>query len=506
MTVSTGRMALLSIGHRLARDEQGATLIYVSLALTVFMGFAALVIDGSRLYTLDTEMQSAADALALAGAAELDGGSDAITRATAAMDNLVKNYETFGDSATAITGYAARYLDSLPANDADEITDEYETDQPVEARFVEVRLLQEEGEGDEDGADNTRSFSTLFAAAIGGGDTIGAGAVAVAGFTSAVCEFTPLFMCNPYDSPEEFLTNVGEPEERRRLIALKQSSGASAKYGPGNFGFLTHIGDSNTEKDNFKELLAKVDPGQCFKQSGVDTEPGNKVSARTALNTRFDLYDGNFNKHKNKAEYRPAENVTKGYIGNCSNQALESPPAMAFPLDSDTLTDSNRMGNGDWSGQFEEYWDINHPDGPAPEAGWTNANPPSRYDVYRWEIENEEIPDNSASPANAEDGNPQCNKDHLSDDPDRRILYAAIIDCEAYGDLVKGRATGIPVLAFVKMFMTQPMNKKDTCGLSKDEDDEVVEGCNDTLYVEMIDKVEPGIDDEVLHDIVQLYR
>ncbi|HEX4913078.1 MAG TPA: pilus assembly protein TadG-related protein, partial [Vicinamibacterales bacterium] len=54
--------------RRLARDESGAALIYVSIALTVFMGFAALVIDGSRLFTLDTELQSAADALALAGA------------------------------------------------------------------------------------------------------------------------------------------------------------------------------------------------------------------------------------------------------------------------------------------------------------------------------------------------------------------------------------------------------------------------------------------------------
>src|SRR5688572_5808714 len=505
MSISVAGKQLLSFGRRLAHDEQGATLIYVSITLTVFMGFAALVIDGSRLFTLDTEMQSAADALALAGAAELDGNSDAITRATAAMDNLVKNYETFGDSETAITDYAAQYLDSLPAHDADEITAGNQTDEPAEARFVEVRLLQEDGDEDGPGEDNSRSVDTLFAPAIGGGDTVGAGATAVAGYTAAVCKFTPLFMCNPYDSPGEFLTKVGTPEERRRLIALKQSNGASAKYGPGNFGFLTHIGDTKSEKDNFKELLAKVDPGQCFRQTGVDTEPGNKVSARTALNTRFDLYDGNFNKHKNKAEYRPAENVTKGYVGNCANQKLESPPAMAFPLDSDTLTDPNRMGNGDWNDQFEKYWDINHPDGPEHELEWTNENPPSRYEVYQWEIDNEAIPNNSEAPANAENGNPQCNPDHPSD-LDRRILYAAVIDCEAYGDLVKGRATDIPVLAFVKMFMTQPMNKKDTCGLSKDEDDEVVEGCNDTLYVEMVDKVQPGIDDEVLHDIVQLYR
>src|SRR3989337_1294564 len=101
----------------LGRDEGGATLIYVSIALTVFMGFAALVIDGGRLFTLDTEMQSAADAIALAGAAELDGNTDAQTRANAAMANLVQNSQTFGTGAAAITGFSRRFLDELPDDD-----------------------------------------------------------------------------------------------------------------------------------------------------------------------------------------------------------------------------------------------------------------------------------------------------------------------------------------------------------------------------------------------------
>lgn len=492
MRISTGRMRMLGFGRRLARDERGATLVYVSLALTVFMGFAALVIDGSRLFTLDTEMQSAADALALAGAAELDGAPDAITRANRAMDNLVQNSETFGDSATAITGYEARFLDSLPSDDQD-ITADYVTAAPAAARFVEVRLLQEAGEGAED---NSRSISVLFATAIGGGDTASAGAVAVAGFTSAVCKFTPLFMCNPYSSPAEFWSKVGTPAERRRIIALKQSNGGEddPKYGPGNFGFLGSIDDATS----FKESLAKVDPGACFEQTGVDTEPGNKVSARTALNTRFDIYQGNFKnptKFRDNPNYRPAQNVTKGYMPQGGNDCKQEPkpPAMGFPLDSNIGGDTP-MGNGDWNGEFNNYWTTNHPSTSNP---WGTGDLPSRYDVYRWEIENE-IPDNSPT---GENGNPMCSASETPDEPDRRILYAAVIDCAAYGDLVKGKATDIPVLSFVKMFMTQPMAKKDECG----EDDETVD-CNNTLFVEMVDVVQPGIDDEVIHDIVQLYR
>src|SRR5262245_52153154 len=60
--MSVERMQLLTrLSRSLARSEDGAVLIYASIALAVFMGFAALVIDGGRLFTLDTEMQSAAD-------------------------------------------------------------------------------------------------------------------------------------------------------------------------------------------------------------------------------------------------------------------------------------------------------------------------------------------------------------------------------------------------------------------------------------------------------------
>jgi hypothetical protein len=508
MKISTGRKDISGFGRRLARDERGATLIYVSLALTVFMGFAALVIDGSRLYTLDTEMQSAADALALAGAAELDGAPGAIDRATNAVDNLVQNYETFGDSATAITGYVARFLSGLPANDADPITDDLVLD-PLDAdsdglaRFIEVRLLQEAGEGAED---NTRSISVLFATAIGGGNTARAGAVAVAGFTQAVCKFTPLFICNPYenetggDTLAYFTSKIEDPAERRRIIALKKS-GSGASLFPGNFGFLeSDLGPGAAE---LKNSLARVDPGTCFVRDGVETQTGSVNSARHAINTRFDVYEGNFNSVKNNSAFRPAQNVTKGYLagGNACNAAPDEtvpPVAMALPTDSMIATDGNRMGNGDWDGKFGDYWNINHPDWPTPPNGWSDANLPTRYDVYRWEVEENEIPDNSDS--GGENGNagllPRCTGSTPTDDPDRRNIYAAVLNCNEL-DLTGGSGGTVPALAFIKMFITQPMTKLPGTGLT-DEDD--------TLYVEMVDIVDPGVDAEVVHDMVQLYR
>ncbi|HEX6119182.1 MAG TPA: pilus assembly protein TadG-related protein, partial [Dongiaceae bacterium] len=179
------------------------------------MGFAALVIDGGRLYTLDTEMQSAADALALAGAAELDGNDDAITRADNAMGKsasvtpLVQNDQTFASGARAITGFSRRFLTKLPADSQPlSAADAFVTTDPATARFVQVNLT---------GPDD-RSIDTLFAPAIGGSSTADAGAVAIAGFTSAVCKFTPLFMCNPYedagiDTFAEFKEQIDDPEQ-----------------------------------------------------------------------------------------------------------------------------------------------------------------------------------------------------------------------------------------------------------------------------------------------------
>lgn len=507
MRVSTVSNSI-SVIRRLARDESGAALIYVSIALTVFMGFAALVIDGSRLFALDTELQSAADAIALAGAAELDGNADAEDRAILAMNNLVQNADTFGNDPTAIAGateYTPRFLSALPDDDQP-LSDATVAATQAEARFVEVRV-------------NERQVDSMFATAIGGEDTTGADAVAVAGFTSAVCKFTPLFMCNPFEADDDSLAYFTEQfdttAEKRRIIALKKS-GSGASYTPGNFGFLeSELGPG---AKSLAESLASTDPAACFRQDGVETKTGSTNSVHKAINVRFDLYaNGLPGSWKTSSDYRPAKNVTKGYLqtgggggsggggggggGNPCNVDLDtSSPlkATGFPVDSSIGT--NRIGNGTWN--FETYWDLNHGnrDGVYNAAadgnttGWDNGNLPTRYDVYRWEIDNSAIPNKSS--VGGENGNPACSSATVTDEPDRRIIYAAVINCTEQ-DLKGGSGDTIPALTFVKMFVTQPMTKLPGTGHT-DEDD--------TLYVEMVDIVKPGVDDEVVHDIVQLYR
>ncbi len=66
-------------------DTAGVILPYVTLMLVVIVGVSVLALDGSRYMSLQTQLQNGADALALAGAAELDRTPTAIERANKAI-------------------------------------------------------------------------------------------------------------------------------------------------------------------------------------------------------------------------------------------------------------------------------------------------------------------------------------------------------------------------------------------------------------------------------------
>jgi len=79
-----------------------------------------------------------------------------------------------------------------------------------------------------------------------------------------------------------------------------------------------------------------------------------------------------------------------------------------------------------------------------------------------------------------------CYGGGLSDVPDRRTLYAAVINCQSLG-LVGGAHSNVPVAAFAKLFLTLPLQPSQT-----------------DLYVELNGLVKPG--DGSNFDMVQLYR
>ena len=80
----------------LGANEDGTMLIIWGVSFVLIFGIVALSFDLGRVAITQTELQSYADNVALAAAGELDGESDAITRATSAAANLIADRKTFG--------------------------------------------------------------------------------------------------------------------------------------------------------------------------------------------------------------------------------------------------------------------------------------------------------------------------------------------------------------------------------------------------------------------------
>ena len=79
---------------RILWDDRGYALVLTLLFMPVFIGLSLIIIDLGRGNNAHSDLQAAADALALAAAGELDGGPDSITRAKEAMAE-VRNSVSF---------------------------------------------------------------------------------------------------------------------------------------------------------------------------------------------------------------------------------------------------------------------------------------------------------------------------------------------------------------------------------------------------------------------------
>src|SRR5262249_31938695 len=220
-------------------DTSGSILPYVTGLLVVIVGTSVLALDGGRSMSLQTQLQKGADALALAGAAELDRMPSSITRATDAVNNLISNGSVFGPSGTqAVVASNIRFLSSLPASDNTAITNAYETNDGVQARFIEVTVT-------------SITLPTILPASFFcGANAKTAGASAVAGMDQVACGITPIFICNPFEQSgdtydqavQRLQTANTDSSFQSKLIRFgNPTNGGSGTWGPGDFGYLTPI-------------------------------------------------------------------------------------------------------------------------------------------------------------------------------------------------------------------------------------------------------------------------
>jgi hypothetical protein len=462
--------------------------------LVVIVGLSVLALDGARFMSLQTQLQNGADALALAGAAELDRLPDAERRARTAIQRLLTNSTLFGSRANRTIAVSnIKFYSRLPAKDASPMSAGTLATGPGNARFVSVTV-------------RPVTLPTILPAAIfGGANTVTTTASAVAGFDQVVCGVTPIYVCNPYetagmtyDEASEALQHAAaNPSDQGRLMRLRQYNG-NGLYAAEDYGFLNSP-TLGSDEMSLIDSIAVVRPAACFLQRGVNFRPGLVRFVHEGFNVRFDIYEGAMNANYNDSNYRPAQNVRKGYVlasgdenqNACAarrgaNWPIGSPPNRVTGLPLDRTWPIDSMGEGNWD--FDTYWQVNHGDSEPPPTltggAASNADVPSRYRVYRYEIEEGHVADVSVG---GESGAPACySGDYLSGTPDRRILHAAIVNCQSLQ--LEGEVQfKVPVAAFGKLFLTLPLERSQT-----------------DLYVEMVGLVRPG--DGVSYDVVQLYR
>jgi len=449
-------------------DRDGAIIPYLAMMLAVIIGLSALALDGSRLMSAQTQLQNGADALALAGAAELDRRPDSIIRAEAAIRSLVANPVT----GTGIdqTAQASRidFLQSLPASDDLPVTSANLTDDPTLAAYVQVSVTPV-------------TMQTIFPISLAAGRlNISLSAQAVAGYDQIVCNISPLYVCNPfetqgmtnYQATQALVAASQDPVSQRRLVRLAGSQFNNRGYGAGGIGYVASAtgfypvsacGPGSAY--GVPQALAAPRLRACFRLSGVNLLPSDDRPAMEGLNTRFDIYAGGFNSCR---IYAPDQNVRKGFIavGNVNwcnaipmgtNWPMPTPNATALPVDqnmigADGMLDTNvDVGNGIWN--CAVYWSVAHFAGPgkgAPPPGCISAATISRYQVYNYEMNF--LADRSLA---GEIGAPRCAPPGVNG---RRVIAAAIINCGSTPVPMHNDAQGVPVAAFGRFFLVLPAN------------------------------------------------
>jgi Flp pilus assembly protein TadG len=482
--------------RQLWSDCEGVILPYVAIMLGVIIGLSALALDGGRLMSIQTQLQNGADALALAGAAELDRRPDSIIRARAAIQDLVKNPISGAEIGQTAEVASVDFLQSLPASDDLPITTANLTNDPTLVAYVQVTL-------------KPVAMQMIFPLSAGLA-RLTVGAQAVAGYDQIVCNAQPLYVCNPFETSgmtyfqatQALIEADQNSAAPHRLIRLAGSQFKNGGYSAGDTGYLipaTGALPTNAcgpgGEHGIPQALASTQLQICFRLTGVTLVPGDKQPAADGLNTRFDIYANGFQSCR---VYPPDQNVRKGFIamGNINwcdaipappNWPLSNPLAAALPVDSNMIrADASfdptvSLGNGTWN--CAAYWSIEHSLGPGKNslpAGCTATATISRYDVYRYELNF--LSDRSVG---AEFGGPRCNPAGAAN---RRIITTPIVNCGSSPVPVLNNAESVPVAGFGRFFLTLPAET----------------GTNGNPYAEFVGLVKRS--DPLSTDMVQLNR
>lgn len=471
------------------KDDGGAVLVYVTLLILALIALLSLAIDGARVMYLNGNLQEIADAAALAGAKELDGRADAITRATDKAVNYLKNHPEWSDvqySGTEIVSSGPGKPTFFESLEPDVVTQD-----PRKAAFIRVNTA-------------TRAVGLTFGRSLTSDQTASTFAQATARSAFAACDAIQSFLCNPWESEQETnslggaLNWVNKVQPGQMFVLAGGSGGAE-----GNWGLIDPPGGSGHNPHDQAAFWAEVAKDSCSLKNANEitnyVDPGNNASAaRPGINVRFDnpvqhlnntaapiVIDGwasqgagGFGCQNNISatggvtstgrSFSQADTDWQSYQAYCN---ATSPQLGSCPLPRDRdLTPVNsaspgltRRGTGVNPADLDAYW-HNHHDGARPEQLNT------RYKIYQCEVD----PSNrdkcfgasgnfTSQSSNREHPTPRCNESIVGQ-ASRRLVKVALVDCNYWG--ITGASKPLPIVTLMaEFFMTEPAETSSTPSL-----------------------------------------
>ena len=529
------------------KDTTGAIAAMMALSFLALVGLLALSIDLGRAWDLDTELQNAADAAALAGATQLDGELGAISRATDAARgalSLATNIQTFAtDGVGNDVGIAqVTFYSSLGDPDATPPEPPVVTNDDVDATYIEVMT-------------DTRTVGYYLAAAVGAVSSASPVGQATAFSGSAFCQTPPLFTCAPDDgdTPPTALPLTAADVGKGVWMKGKETGGGGGggDLFPGNFGLLCLNQEDGTtvcQNQPVMDAISRVNPLEaCFAaDSTVETKTGEVTGpVQTALNMRLGVYpNGNYQEPdgepdvESNFQYGRAVVAIKGITndgGGCNLNHWDAPATanmfpgpldplhdyttepiaksyaqiltdittMTYPRDScaydfapegdssckPSASDGGRFGDGVWD--YQTYLIKNHGMTLPIDLTTFDSNrhstslgeEPTRYEVYLYE-NSLGVDEPSPSP---ETPYPSCGVEVAA--PDRRLIPVIVADCTE----ATGGKTDITPLQLITLFLTEAV------GFGPELD-------NKNIYGEVVDVGELGTLATIKRHIVMLVR
>ena len=269
---------------RVAR-QKGAVILTVAFTLLFLLGFMGIALDFGRLFVVKTELQTATDGCALAAAQELDGASDALTRAAnAGLSVGNRNKVNFQGTPAGIVSSDVTFSDSLTGAFSPNFT-------PVaNAKYARCTHTQ----------NGIRPWLLQAMGAFTGNTNYNADqsvrALAVAARTSAqsACAIPVQISPKAGGMPPNYGYVPGE-----WIASIYDESANNTAPTPGYFGWANL--DGSTSANITKSELEGT--GFCDLHTGdpIGT-PGAKVAASVEWNSRFGLYkNGSGNPNINSA-------------------------------------------------------------------------------------------------------------------------------------------------------------------------------------------------------------